>query len=191
VVDFPDASSLECLLFHAGAIPGSCPHRAANQEHARRTLLSRPYACDLDPLKRIQDVRVEVWAGNPAANRAFSPKEQQPQPGDGPHRTYPLTVAKDVATGDVLLPKLQPGQVAWVQPVAALAKGGSMWGAPAKQFLTVGEYPGAKRHAFSGDSPGLEFGGKGRGSNTLTGAFVVWELAVKDNKVVKLAIDFE
>jgi hypothetical protein len=63
-------------------------------------------------------------------------------------------------------------------------------GGPAKQFIKEGEYPDAKRFPFSGDSPGLEFGGKGRGSNSLTGAFVVWELEIKDNKVVKLALDF-
>ena len=63
-------------------------------------------------------------------------------------------------------------------------------GAPKDQTLKVGEYIGAKRFAFSGESPGLDFSGKGRGSNMLTGEFVVWELEIKDDKIVKVAIDF-
>jgi hypothetical protein len=70
---------------------------------------------------------------------------------------------------------------------------GGWWmdiGAPAGQTLRPGEYDGAKRFAFSGQSPGIDLHGNGRGSNTIAGNFVVWELEVKDNKVVKLAIDF-
>lgn len=63
-------------------------------------------------------------------------------------------------------------------------------GAPNGQFLQVREYQGAKRFAFSGDSPGLEFSGKGRGSNRLAGEFVVWELELDGDRVVRLAIDF-
>ena len=36
---------------------------------------------------------------------------------------------------------------------------------PKNQFLIVGEFPNARRFAFSGDSPGLDFFGKGRGNN--------------------------
>jgi hypothetical protein len=64
-------------------------------------------------------------------------------------------------------------------------------GAPVGKFLTVGEYPDAKRFPFSGTSPGLEFSGKGRANNKLTGAFAVWELEIENNQIVKLAIDFE
>jgi S1-C subfamily serine protease len=63
-------------------------------------------------------------------------------------------------------------------------------GAPNGQFLQVREYQGAKRFAFSGDSPGLDFSGKGRGSNRLAGEFVVWELELDGDRVVRLAIDF-
>jgi len=59
-----------------------------------------------------------------------------------------------------------------------------------KRSLEVGEYDGAKRFPFSGDAPGLEFYGNGRGCNTLAGKFVVWEFEVKGNEVVRLAIDF-
>jgi V8-like Glu-specific endopeptidase len=64
------------------------------------------------------------------------------------------------------------------------------FGGPGNRFLEVGEYVNAKRHPFSGDAPGLEFFGKGRGANQLSGKFVVWELEVKGNEVVRLAIDF-
>ena len=63
-------------------------------------------------------------------------------------------------------------------------------GAPNGQFLQVREYHGAKRFAFSGDSPGLDFSGKGRGSNRVAGEFVVWELELDGDRVVRLAIDF-
>jgi hypothetical protein len=64
------------------------------------------------------------------------------------------------------------------------------FGGPGNRFLEVGEYDGAKRFPFSGDAPGLEFYGNGRGANTLSGKFVVWEIEVKGNEVVRLAIDF-
>ncbi len=64
-------------------------------------------------------------------------------------------------------------------------------GAPRKQFLKVGEYPGATRFAFSGDAPGIDFFGKGRGNNKVIGAFAVWELEVTNDQITKLAIDFE
>jgi predicted Zn finger-like uncharacterized protein len=63
-------------------------------------------------------------------------------------------------------------------------------GAPNGQFLMVGEYTDAKRWVFSGASPGLEFSGKGRGANQINGEFVVWELEVDGNQIVRCAIDF-
>jgi hypothetical protein len=64
------------------------------------------------------------------------------------------------------------------------------FGAPTGRFLQLGEYPDAKRHPFSGDSPGIEFSGNGRGCNQISGKFVVWELVTQGNEVVRLAIDF-
>ena len=60
-----------------------------------------------------------------------------------------------------------------------------------KQALGVGEYPDAKRFPFNGSSPGLSFSGKGRGLNTLSGAFAIWQLEMSNGKITKLAIDFE
>jgi hypothetical protein len=64
------------------------------------------------------------------------------------------------------------------------------FGGPGNKFLDVGEYDGAKRFPFSGDAPGIEFMGNGRGCNMISGKFVVWEIEVKGNQVVRLAIDF-
>ncbi len=87
------------------------------------------YKC-LDPFQRIHDMRVEVWAGKPEEHRAFSSKEAKPLPDDGPRASVSLDYAKNIAHGDVPLPKLKSGQVAWVQPVLTFAKGAAVWGAP-------------------------------------------------------------
>jgi hypothetical protein len=63
-------------------------------------------------------------------------------------------------------------------------------GAPVGRSLTVGQYLDAKRHPFSDDRPGIEFTGHGRGCNEEAGRFVVWELEVKGNQIVRLAADF-
>lgn len=64
------------------------------------------------------------------------------------------------------------------------------FGGPGKSPLEVGEYQGAKRFPFSREAPGIEFTGNGRGCNTIAGKFVVWELEVKGDQVVRVAIDF-
>jgi len=61
---------------------------------------------------------------------------------------------------------------------------------PRGKTLGVGNYPDAKRYPFNDSSPGLSFTGHGRGSNQVGGRFVVWELEVKGDKVVRLAVDF-
>jgi S1-C subfamily serine protease len=87
------------------------------------------YSC-LDPLQRIREIRVEVWAGKPATNRSFSPKQPQPQAGDGPRQSHAIKYGNATASADVLLPPLAEGQVAWVQPVLVFAKGPSQWAPP-------------------------------------------------------------
>jgi len=87
--------------------------------------------------------------------------------------------------GDVLKPRKSPRGVnlrvdGWTLDV----------GAPRGQFLQTGEYRDAKRFTSGGESPGLSFSGKGRGSNTLSGEFVVWELEVADGQITRLAVDF-
>jgi hypothetical protein len=62
--------------------------------------------------------------------------------------------------------------------------------APRGAVLAVGDYANAKRYPFNNDAPGINFSGKGRGANMIAGRFVIWELEVKDNAIVRLAIDF-
>lgn len=89
-----------------------------------------PLECScLDPFQRVRSVRVEVWAGKPAASRPFSAKQAQPQPGDGPRQSQALKYLKETGSAEVVLPKVAEGQVAWVQPVMVLAKE-EIWGAP-------------------------------------------------------------
>jgi hypothetical protein len=64
------------------------------------------------------------------------------------------------------------------------------FGGPNGRFLEARVYLDAKRLPFSGESPGMEIMGNGRGSGALVGKFVVWEFAVKDKEVERLAIDF-
>lgn len=65
-----------------------------------------------------------------------------------------------------------------------------LFGAPRGRFLEVAEYLDAKRYSFSDESPGIDFSGYGRGANRIAGKFVVWELEVKGNQVLRLAVDF-
>ncbi|MCI0463767.1 MAG: hypothetical protein L0Z62_43075 [Gemmataceae bacterium] len=62
--------------------------------------------------------------------------------------------------------------------------------APRGGTLQVGNYPGARRYPFHDEAPGIAFGGNGRGCNEIAGHFVVWELEVQGDRVVRLAIDF-
>ncbi len=70
-----------------------------------------------DPLGRIKDVKVEVWAGTPGVPRPVTSQQPQPQPGDGPRQTVALSLQAGSAQVDVPLPSLSPGQVVWLQPV--------------------------------------------------------------------------
>src|SRR5262249_35965295 len=65
-----------------------------------------------------------------------------------------------------------------------------LFGGPRGHFLEVSEYLDARRYPFSDDSPGIEFTGNGRGCNQIAGMFAGWELEVKGNEVVRVAIDF-
>lgn len=58
------------------------------------------------------------------------------------------------------------------------------------RIFKTGEYDDARRYPFNNAKPGLNFSGNGRGSNTLSGKFVVWEWVVQGGKVTSFAIDF-
>lgn len=87
------------------------------------------YDC-LDAYQRIREFNVDVWMGKPAVKRSFSTKQVKTEPGDGPRHPVRLEYAKSVASGEVALPKVADGQVAWVQPVITLPNGAKVWGEP-------------------------------------------------------------
>lgn len=64
--------------------------------------------------------------------------------------------------------------------------------APSAAALSTGNYEDAMRYGFADDSrPGLDFSGDGRGCNTLTGRFVVYEAAFTGPGAVdRFAADF-
>lgn len=58
--------------------------------------------------------------------------------------------------------------------------------------IHVGAYENATRAPFSAPGNGVDFGGAGRGCNTITGRFDVLDIAYDNNgKVTRLAVDFE
>src|SRR5215471_7104457 len=65
--------------------------------------------------------------------------------------------------------------------------------APLGQVLRAGDYVGAMRFPFQDDArPGIDVSGHGRGCNTETGRFRVYEVEFDSaNKVTKFAADFE
>lgn len=66
-------------------------------------------------------------------------------------------------------------------------------GAPANAVLVPGTYEGATRFPFAAPSePGLDFGGNGRGCNTIHGRFTVHEASyAPDGSIERFAADFE
>jgi hypothetical protein len=62
---------------------------------------------------------------------------------------------------------------------------------PGDEVLSVGTYEPAFRHPFVLFGPGLSVTTLGRGCNELTGRFVIYDIAVIDGEVVRLAADIE
>jgi predicted Zn finger-like uncharacterized protein len=81
----------------------------------------------IDPLKKIGELKVEVWTGSPGPVRDASMQQPQPKSGDGTRQTHKIDYQNGIGTGDVLLPAPSPGQVCWVQSVVTNARG-TYWG---------------------------------------------------------------
>lgn len=114
-----------------------------------------PLKCScLDPLKRVREVRVDVWAGKPTDTYAASSKLALVLPKDTVRQTYKMNYENEYATLDVILPKLTEGQVAWVQPVLVMGKE-SRWSEPHSYDASlavereptdlIAKFPGAER----------------------------------------------
>jgi len=78
---------------------------------------------------------------------------------------------------------------------ASFSAGGFSYtfGGKSTKSLAVGVYEGATRHPFNDSSePGLSVSGNGRGCNTLTGRFEIFEITRgKDGKIKNFAADLE
>ena len=81
--------------------------------------------------------------------------------------------------------------------VSVSVNGSTRWSlnfaAPGEVELTQGIYEGAIRWPFQSiTQPGLSVSGEGRGCNTLTGEFTVWEVVYNaDGTIAQFAADFE
>ena len=67
--------------------------------------------------------------------------------------------------------------------------GNSIWCARG-QILAVGEHANAKRFPFHDSAPGISLRFRTHGANRIAGKFVIWELELKGEDVVRLGVDF-
>jgi hypothetical protein len=81
-----------------------------------------------DPLQRVQDVQVDVWAGPEGKARPASTKPPAAQPGDSAKKTVKLTYRDGSAAADIDVPEAPLGAVVWVQPAVAGQAGLKLWG---------------------------------------------------------------
>jgi S1-C subfamily serine protease len=84
----------------------------------------------LDPLGRVQNMKVTLWTGNPGKARPAAWQNWQNPPaqaGDGQHQEFLLAGRNGTYTADIPLPPLPPGQVYWVQPKMVNAAGANRW----------------------------------------------------------------
>ncbi len=108
-----------------------------------------------DPMKRIQKISAEVWAGtkpDPKKGekpiRPASDKQPAPLPGDGPRATaaLPYDANKAVALGEshtaaaeLNLPPLKENEIYWFQPHYVAKDGKERWGEAVA--VEMGRYP--------------------------------------------------
>jgi hypothetical protein len=81
----------------------------------------------LDPLNRIRQLKVDVWAGSEGLDRPASNQAPKPQPGDGPRETIAISGADGLFSGEIPVPSVGSGQVLWVQPVVVHGNGSTVW----------------------------------------------------------------
>ncbi|MBI3410066.1 MAG: trypsin-like peptidase domain-containing protein [Planctomycetes bacterium] len=82
----------------------------------------------LDPMKRIKDLRVEVWTGDAGRDRPPSLVKPVASDGDSQRETHKVTYENGFASGNILLPKVPAGKVVWVQPVTTTNEKTNLWG---------------------------------------------------------------
>jgi S1-C subfamily serine protease len=84
----------------------------------------------LDPLGRLRDLKVEIWAGESSPPRPMSMQQQPPAlAGDSPRQSLALAYNKGQASADIPVPAVPSGKVLWVQPVLTDGGGFTQWAA--------------------------------------------------------------
>src|SRR5262249_3244985 len=82
----------------------------------------------LDPLNRVKNMRVEVWAGAPGPARPYTLQKPPALPQDGPRQSHTIQYQNFSGSLDVPMPALGPGEVCWVQPMITTKAGTTHWG---------------------------------------------------------------
>ena len=99
----------------------------------------------LDPMRRIRDLKAELWTGNPGPARPLALKKPDALPGDGGRLAVALNYVGGKAQGDRVLPAVAAAQVVWIQPALTDAAGAVHW-ARATTFQPA-EHPPIQRKA--------------------------------------------
>ena len=83
-----------------------------------------------DPLKRVKKVWLEYWTGRPGLPRRPSATAPKPRPDDTGRQTVEAQYDPEtmLATGEFVLPDLDPGSAYWIQPRYIDGTGNEKWG---------------------------------------------------------------
>ena len=82
----------------------------------------------LDPLERVQEVKLDYWTGPPGRQRPASVKPPTPQAGDSSAQSAVMNYKQAAAQLDLVLPTLPMGQVYWLQAEFVDQDGLRQWG---------------------------------------------------------------
>ncbi len=82
----------------------------------------------LDPMNRLQEIKLEVWAGAHGLARPMSMHAPGALPGDGPRQGTPLVFQNNKAVTEIELPSVAPDQAFWLQPILIDKVGARIWG---------------------------------------------------------------
>lgn len=121
-------------------------------------------------------------------------KFAQPAVGGGPHTYLHIVSSPGDFIGQGKTFTLPGDQIKVEKVFSGVQFRADRWSlnlsGPGDEALQIREYRQAKRFPFNKQEPGLDFSGDGRGNNTLTGEFRVWEIEMEGDNVRRLAVDF-
>ncbi len=138
----------------------------------------------LDPMKRLQDVKIEIWTGKFGPARPLSLKQPPAQPGDGPRQTIDLPYRDNKAVAEIDLPNGSQGNALWLQPYLTDKAGVKHWGTATA--YKIADYVPLDRKAAV-----LQHRFENGGLRTVKFANIYKELVSKGGKHATLAFHFE